>query len=201
MIIAYHEKNHPNMDDYRWSKIIHFWNRTIPPNTSKLRVECKCYLMLICRTQLSNQTCMTYSRDTRKERANWLIREDLLTHVHTIIHTELLTVFWCLLFGSSGRCSGRTHSHRLGRGSYKRLGRQLVAPLTQETLTLHQKWHTHQKKKTLRTATAEEASAFLNATHRRSVHVTCYGRACTLRNIHEHSSPFTYMSCAVGDFG
>ena len=51
-------------------------------------------------------------------------------------------MFWCLLFGSSGRCSGRTHSHRLGRGSYKRLGRQLITPLTQETLTL---WCTHKK--------------------------------------------------------
>ena len=47
MIIAYHEKiiqiwmitdgqNHPNVDDYRWSKIIHFWNRTIPEKNSLL---------------------------------------------------------------------------------------------------------------------------------------------------------------------
>ena len=32
MIIAHHEKKqqHPHMDDYRWSIIIHFWNLTIP---------------------------------------------------------------------------------------------------------------------------------------------------------------------------
>ena len=30
MIIAYHEKNHSHMDDYRWPIIIQLWNLTIP---------------------------------------------------------------------------------------------------------------------------------------------------------------------------